>query len=152
MYGPSVLFIQSIVNYYFEFTGYKAIKSVLSANELLQLPKHQNYVLLRSVPRPGELAVLEAHSHVTVIHFKHSRTELAEQEAYFDEEAQLVPQLQKKPYFFSFNGQQQIYSAVEEISQKLVPEIIFANVATSEQRETVSEYAKQTGALVLSLP
>lgn len=138
LYGPSVLFIQSIVNYYFEFTGYKPIKAVLSANEILQLPKHQNYVFLRSVPRPGDLAVLEAHSHVTVLHFKHSRTELADQEAYFDEEAQLFPQLQKKQYFFSFSGQQQIYSAVEEISQKLLPEIIYANVATEEQRKTVS--------------
>jgi len=56
------------------------------------------------VPEVNEINILESYFHLKIIHLKHSRTELSDHESFFDKESVLVPQLQKKSYFHSVEG------------------------------------------------
>lgn len=79
---------------YFNITGYFLIKECLTANQMIsKLPKDANYIFTGVTPEPCELSVLEEYFDVQVVHLKHQRTELSNQDAFFDLEARIMPEL-----------------------------------------------------------
>ena len=94
---------------------------------LSKLPKNANYIFTGVIPEPSELSVLEEYFDVQVIHLKHQRTELSGQEAFFDLEARIMPELSKKDYCYTLNTNTADLNITEEIGAMILPSLIFVN-------------------------
>jgi len=102
LYGPCPIQKRFLVENYFNYTGYFLLHEPLTAHDMVtRLPKESNYVLLGFVPTASELLVIEEYFDVQIIHLKHQRTELNNQEAFFNNESKIIPDLAKKSYCYS---------------------------------------------------
>jgi hypothetical protein len=92
-----------------------------------RLPKESNYALFGFVPSASELAVIEEYFDVQIIHLKHQRTELSNQEAFFNSESKIIPELSKKSYCYSIPTSTVDLDLAEHIGCALLPELVFVN-------------------------
>jgi broad-specificity NMP kinase len=149
VYGPSEVLITSLLKNYFNFISYRHLDAALTANQLLALPKGSNYLLTNFVPELAEVSILETYFHLKIVHLRHNRTELAEKEAWFDQEALLAPLLEKKPYYHAVSGY--INDIIEQVGESLLPELLYANVHETEEREAVRKYVDANDGLLLNV-
>ena len=117
---------------------------------ITKLPKSANYFLVGTIPCPQQLSVIEEYFDVQVIHLKHQRTELNNQEEFFDLEAKIVPELMKKPYFYSIPTNTNDLQLTEKIGQTLLPTLIFVNGEDKEEIAGALDYIEKTESLLLS--
>ena len=138
---------------YLNFSGYITIKECLSANQMIsKLPKDLNYIFTGVTPEPSELSVLEEYFDVQVIHLKHQRTELSNQDAFFDLEARIMPELSKKDYVYTLNTSTSDLNITEEIGSMLLPCLIFINASNKEECAGAMEYIEKNDAILLDTP
>lgn len=149
VYGPSEVLIRSLLRSYFDYIGYFHISGQYTANQLLSLPKGNNYMMTNFVPEASEMAILDTYYHVKIVHLRHNRTELPDREAWFDKEAELIPLLKDRPYYHAVSGY--INDVIEQVGRSLLPEMLYANAHETEERQAVRKYAEEKGALLLNV-
>lgn len=149
VYGASEVLITSLLKSYFNHIGYFHVSGHFTANELLALPKGNNYMFTDFVPEISEMEILHTYYHVKIVHLRHNRTELAGREAFFDKEAQLTPLLQGKHYYHSVSGY--INDIIEQVGRSLLPEMLYVNVHEAAERQAVKKYAEERNALLLNV-
>ena len=84
VYGPSEVLITALLRSYLDYIGYIHISGKYSANQLLSLPKGNNYLMTNFIPETSEIVILDTYYHVKIVHLRHNRTELPDREAWFD--------------------------------------------------------------------
>ena len=153
LFGPCPIQNRFLKENYFNFTGYHMINNTLTANDMIsKLPKDANYILTSFVPEPSELTVLDEYFDFQVIHLKHERTELANQEAFFDLEARIVPELSKRDYFFTLNTNTTDLNITEEIGTMILPSLVFINSNNKEEMAGALEYVEKSDSILLDMP
>jgi hypothetical protein len=128
LYGPCPIQKRFLIQNYFSFSGYIILHEPVTANDLInKLPKENNYILVGFVPRPSELSVIEEYFDIQIVHLKHQRTELANQEDFFNCEAKIVPELSKKPYFYTILTAPTDLNLVEKVGSAILPSLVYVN-------------------------
>ena len=107
-----------------------------------KLPKESNYVLLGFVPSASELSVVEEYFDVQIVHLKHQRTELNNQEAFFNHESKIVPDLSKKSYCYSIPTSTSDLELGEHIGCALLPELVFVNANDEDEKKGALDHVE----------